>query len=163
MQGSIRTMAKREHCSQPNSVRPNGHALPHPMNTRPINPRVGPAIAGGENIGPVAVRAADAGSGASFREVAHFPDAICRRGWLHRTSAARRALARAEVPSLKNVRVTASGRLEGVTEFITDAGTDVQAATAITEHLLELLVNFVGEPLTLRLLRDAWPDESLEE
>jgi len=73
------------------------------------------------------------------------------------------ALARAEVPWLQNVTVTARGRLEGMNEFATDAETDREAATAITEQFLELLVNFIGEPLTLRLLRDAWPDESLEE
>jgi hypothetical protein len=81
------------------------------------------------------------------------------------TALLRRAvvLARAEVPSLQDVRVTANGRLEGTAEFAADASTDVEAATAITEHLLELLVNFVGEPLTMRLLRDALPDEAPEK
>lgn len=73
------------------------------------------------------------------------------------------ALARAEVPALRNVRVTAEGRLEGMKEFAADAGNGVDAATAITEHLLNLLVNFVGVSLTLRLMRDAWPDTSWEE
>ena len=73
------------------------------------------------------------------------------------------ALARADVPSLQSVKVTADGRLEGAKELAADAGMDVEAAIAITEHVLELLVNFIGEPLTLRLMRDAWPDASLEE
>jgi hypothetical protein len=72
------------------------------------------------------------------------------------------ALARKDVPFLQNVKVTAEGRLEGIDAFAAAAGADVEAATAITEHLLGLLVNFVGESLTLRLMRDAWPDESLE-
>jgi hypothetical protein len=73
------------------------------------------------------------------------------------------ALAKADVPSLQNVKVTADGRLEGIGEFGPDEGTDIEAASAITEHLLELLVTFVGESLTLRLMRDAWPEASLEE
>ena len=38
-----------------------------------------------------------------------------------------------------------------------------EAAVAITAHLLGLLVTFIGEPLTLRLVREAWPDASLDE
>lgn len=73
------------------------------------------------------------------------------------------ALARADVPSLRNVKVTADGRLEEIGEFAVDAGTDIEAAIVITEHLLALLVTFIGESLTLRLMRNAWPDASLEE
>jgi hypothetical protein len=29
--------------------------------------------------------------------------------------------------------------------------------------LLELLVTFIGEPLTLRLVHDTWPDASMNE
>ena len=72
------------------------------------------------------------------------------------------ALARADVPSLQNVKVTADGRLEGMKELAADARTGVEAATAVTEHLLELLVIFIDEPLTIRLMREAWPDASLE-
>lgn len=72
------------------------------------------------------------------------------------------ALARAEVPSLQNVKVTAEGRLEGINTLASEGGTEVEAAAAITEHLLALLVNFIGEPLTFRLIRSAWPDASLE-
>jgi hypothetical protein len=77
------------------------------------------------------------------------------------TSLVRRALvlARADAPSLQTVKVTADGRLEGIGESAVDAS-DVEAATAITAHLLGLLVTFIGEPLTLRLLRDVWPDEA---
>lgn len=73
------------------------------------------------------------------------------------------ALARADVPSLQNVKVTAAGELTGVEEFATDAATGIEAGAAITEHLLELMVTFIGESLTLRLMRDVWPDASLEE
>jgi hypothetical protein len=36
----------------------------------------------------------------------------------------------------------------------------VDAAVAITAQLLGLLVTFIGEPLTVRLVREAWPDAS---
>ena len=69
------------------------------------------------------------------------------------------ALARAEAPSLQSARVNAEGRLEGIGDPA-DGAKNVEAVTAITVHLLGLLVTFIGEPITLRLLRDLWPDES---
>jgi len=36
------------------------------------------------------------------------------------------------------------------------------AAMAITTHLLALLMTFVGEAITLRLVREAWPQASFE-
>lgn len=77
------------------------------------------------------------------------------------TSLARRALAlaRAELPVLKTVTVSAEGALEGLDAFAGDDGTE--AAVAIVAQLLGLLVAFVGEPLTLRLVRNAWPDVPL--
>lgn len=73
-------------------------------------------------------------------------------------------LASAEVPSLKNATVSADGRLQGLEPLATQAGTVAgAAAVAITAHLLGLLVTFIGEPLTLRLVREAWPNISLGE
>lgn len=79
------------------------------------------------------------------------------------TALLRRALvlARADVPSLQSAKVTPDGRLEGIQ--MADARTDGEAAAAITEHVLGLLVVFIGESLTLRLVRQTWPDASLEE
>lgn len=71
------------------------------------------------------------------------------------------ALARADVPSLQSVKVDADGRLKGLEEVAAD--TAIEATTAITAHLLGLLATFIGEPLTLRLVREAWPDSSLDE
>lgn len=68
------------------------------------------------------------------------------------------ALARSDFPSLQAAKVTPDGRLEGIEDLI-GTKSDFEAATAITAHLLGLLVNFVGEPLTLRLMRNVWPDE----
>jgi hypothetical protein len=78
------------------------------------------------------------------------------------TALMRRALvlARRELPSLETAKVTPEGRLQGIGEHATDAKTDSESAIAITAHVLALLVAFIGEPLTLRLMRDVWPDES---
>ena len=76
------------------------------------------------------------------------------------------ALARAEVPALHGITEKADGSLEGLEELAADAGNSgsgIDAAVAITAHLLGLLVTFIGEPLTLRLVREAWPDASLDE
>ena len=73
-------------------------------------------------------------------------------------------LARAEHPSLQGLTVTAGGRLEGLEELVAvDETAGYEAATAITSHLLSLLVTFIGENLTIRMLREAWPGVSLGE
>jgi hypothetical protein len=72
-------------------------------------------------------------------------------------------LASGDVPSLQSVKIGADGRLEGFEQLAADTGTGAlggEAAVAITAHLLGLLVVFIGESLTLRLLRASWPDTS---
>ncbi len=61
-------------------------------------------------------------------------------------------LAQREAPVLDDVRVTATGTLEGL------EGEAAQASVTLIAHLIELLTTFIGESLTLRLLRDIWPD-----
>jgi len=73
-------------------------------------------------------------------------------------------LTSADVPALQSVKIGADGRLEGFEQIVADKGTGAaggEAAVAITAHLLDLLVTFIGEPLTLTLVRAAWPDASL--
>ena len=74
------------------------------------------------------------------------------------------ALARAEVPALQTVKLKPDGSLEGC-EALAVAATNSgpEAVVAITAHLLGLLVTFIGKPFTLRLVREAWPDTSLNE
>lgn len=67
------------------------------------------------------------------------------------------AMARAESPSHDAVRVRADGSLEGLDGAGRAQG--VEAGALILSHLLALLILFIGEPLTLRLVRDALPDE----
>jgi hypothetical protein len=72
------------------------------------------------------------------------------------------AVAKAEVPSLATVQIHADGTLAGLDglQHDQDAGAGGEAEVVIIAHLLNLLVTFIGEPLTLHLVRDAWPDAS---
>jgi len=67
------------------------------------------------------------------------------------------AMGKAETLSLGSVQVQPDGSLDGITQG------DADAAFAVLVHLLGLLVTFVGERMTLRLLLDAWPGASLDE
>ena len=69
------------------------------------------------------------------------------------------ALAKAEIPSLAAVQVRADGSLEGLDGIGQDS--DGQAGVVVLAQLLGLLVTFIGEPLMLRLVRDAWPNASV--
>lgn len=75
------------------------------------------------------------------------------------TSLMRRALvlARADDPLLRQLSVRTDGLLEGLEKVSGDA------VLAIIAQFLGLLVTFVGEPLTLRLVREAWPDAPLAD
>ena len=69
------------------------------------------------------------------------------------------ALARAETPSLQNLKARPDGSLEGCEALAVEAGND--GMVAIIAHFLGLLEIFIGEPFTLRLVREAWPDAPL--
>ena len=72
-------------------------------------------------------------------------------------------LSRAEMASLADLKVTAEGELEGFEKVLADTAVATEAGTAITAHLLWLLVTFIGEPLTLQIVRDAWPDLAVDD
>jgi hypothetical protein len=74
-------------------------------------------------------------------------------------------LSRPEVPSLSAARVAADGSLQGLGEIETQINMDKDRAgeypvggggTILIAHLLGLLIMFLGETLTLSLLRGAW-------
>lgn len=73
-------------------------------------------------------------------------------------------LARAEVPSLRVVRVRPDGSLAGFDEIKhdRDAGALEKGRVVLVAHLLGLLATFIGESLTRRLARDAWLDASID-
>ena len=74
------------------------------------------------------------------------------------------SLARADVPLLQTVKLKADGSLEGLEVLVVDATNGgPEAAVAIIAHLLGLLITFIGAPLTVRLVSEAWPDALLDE
>jgi hypothetical protein len=71
-------------------------------------------------------------------------------------------IARAEFPLLKGVRagIAPATCLEGMGEHVhnIDMGEAVKELLAVLGTLLDLLVRFIGEDLTLRLVREVWPE-----
>ena len=74
-------------------------------------------------------------------------------------------LARAEVPSLSAVQVTADGSIQGLGELSPQSYTDhaESGGAILIAQLLGLLRTFIGEALTLRLVRDLWPDAAFDD
>lgn len=70
------------------------------------------------------------------------------------------AIAKANAPALGPVEVRLDGSLEGFDKI---GENDADAGAAVLVHLLDLLVIFIGEPVTLWLVRDVWPDATLEK
>jgi hypothetical protein len=76
-------------------------------------------------------------------------------------------LARLEAPSLSAARVTVDGSLgsQDDTETPIDVDKDWadEGGIILIAYLLGLLRMFLGEALTLSLLRNAWPDEAIDD
>lgn len=69
-------------------------------------------------------------------------------------------LAKAEAPSLSAMQVTADGCISDLRSFDsqTHNDQDSEAGVILIAMLLRLLRTFIGEAVTLRLLKDIWPD-----
>jgi hypothetical protein len=63
-------------------------------------------------------------------------------------------LAKREVLALSELQVRPDGSLECL------GGEAAQANPALVAYLLSLLITFIGEDLTMRLVHDIWPDFS---
>ena len=76
-------------------------------------------------------------------------------------------LASSEVPSLSAVRVEADGNLQGMSAIhpLINVETDRvdEGEVILISRLLGLLLIFLGEALTMNLLRDVWPDAALDD
>jgi hypothetical protein len=74
-------------------------------------------------------------------------------------------LANAKVHWLKAVHISPAGTLEGLDEVESQLSPDEIAAgeIALVARLLELLITFIGEALTLRLMQDVWPKAMLDD
>jgi len=75
------------------------------------------------------------------------------------------ALARAEVPGLNVVQVSADGSLKGLNELgpQRDNGLTDEGGAILIAQLLGLLLTFIGEGLTLHLVQDVWPESAFDE
>ena len=75
------------------------------------------------------------------------------------------ALANAEVPWLSAVQVNADGSFQGLDELGAQVDPDeiFEGCVVLLAQLLGLLVAFIGENLTLRLVREVWPKLSLTD
>ena len=73
-------------------------------------------------------------------------------------------LARAEAPSLSVVQIAADGSLEGLDELAsqTDKEQAKDEGVILIAQLLGLLLTFIGEGLTLRLVHDEWPEAAVD-
>jgi hypothetical protein len=75
------------------------------------------------------------------------------------------AMAKQQAPSLAGLWVDADGSLVGFNNIQHDlavAEATRQGEVILVSELLGLLVMFIGEPLTLNLVREAWPYASIE-
>jgi hypothetical protein len=75
--------------------------------------------------------------------------------------------AKSEAPSLWAAKVAADGSLQGLGEFEPQIDMDKERAgeggIVLIARLLRLLLVFLGEALTLSLLRNAWPDATFDD
>ena len=73
-------------------------------------------------------------------------------------------LAQAEAPSLSTVQVAADGSLNGLDEVASqiDKEQPRDGGAILIAQLIGLLLTFIGEGLTLRLVQDVWPEAAFE-
>jgi hypothetical protein len=75
------------------------------------------------------------------------------------------ALAKSEASNLGAVQITADGSLQGLGELNPQADKDQAGEPGVIfiAQLLGLLLIFIGEHLTLRLVQDVWPDAAFDD
>ena len=73
-------------------------------------------------------------------------------------------LARAEAPTLSAVQIAADGSLQGLDELGPQVGKDQTAeeGAILIAQLIGLLLTFIGEGLTLRMVQDVWPEAAFD-
>jgi hypothetical protein len=74
-------------------------------------------------------------------------------------------LAKLDAPTLGAVQVTADGCVQGLAELEpkTNQGQADDGGVFLIAQLLGLLLTFIGEALTLRLVQDVWPDAAFKD
>ena len=75
------------------------------------------------------------------------------------------ALARAEAPSLSTVQVGADGSLKGLDELGPQIDKDMskEGGAILIAQLLGLLLTFIGEGITIRVVQGVWPESALDD
>jgi hypothetical protein len=77
------------------------------------------------------------------------------------------AMAKEEAPSLGTAYIAADGSLQGTTGHEPQSGVDMDRARdggfLLIAHLVGLLLIFLGEALTMSLLRNSWPGASFDD
>lgn len=75
------------------------------------------------------------------------------------------ALAKADAPLLGAVQIQTDGTLQGLEQMAApvDQMAPTEDGVVLISHLISLLVTFIGENLTLRLVREIWPTASPED
>jgi hypothetical protein len=73
-------------------------------------------------------------------------------------------LAMVEVPSLGGVQVAADGSLQGLDDLELQIDKDQarEAGVILIAQLIALLLTFIGEGLTLRMVQDVWPEAAFD-
>jgi len=75
--------------------------------------------------------------------------------------------AKSEAPGLWAVKIAADGSLQGLGEIKTQIDTDEHLAgergVILIARLLGLLLVFLGEAITMRLVQSVWPDAALDD
>jgi len=74
-------------------------------------------------------------------------------------------LARAEAPSLSAVQIGADGSLKGLDELRPQIDKDMskEGGAILIAQLLGLLLNFIGEGITIRVVQGVWPESALDD
>jgi hypothetical protein len=86
------------------------------------------------------------------------------------------AMAKSEMPSLRAAQVSADGALKGLGQGLSEFGPQIDLekdragkhrvgdeGIVVIARLLGLLLIFLGEPITLSLLRSAWPGAAFDD
>jgi hypothetical protein len=75
------------------------------------------------------------------------------------------SLARVEQPWLGGIQIGSDGSIEYSPDVEMQMTTDkaIDGGTALVTHLLILLVTFIGEALTFRLVQEVWPKAAIGE
>lgn len=100
-----------------------------------------------------------------YEKLRHYLCALAGVAGFHALASRALTLAKAKVPSLRTMQIAADGSLQVLSEAESDSDKRQSGESEIIliSELLGLLHAFIGEALTLRLLKDAWPNAVFDD